>query len=75
MNVAPEEVRAKIHPVNLIHFIFSNLFSMWIPDVLNFKMSYQTPSNSFYIMKYLYFYITETLFFNLTPKLQTRFPR
>jgi hypothetical protein len=37
--------------------------------------SYQTPSNSFYIMRYLYFYIPETMFLKVTPELQTRFSR
>ena len=35
------------YPVNLITFVFSDLFTMWIPDNLNFIMSYQTHSHSF----------------------------
>ena len=61
--------------VNLVTFVFSDLFYMWILDILNFKMSYLTPSNSFYITRYLYFYITEHLVLFLTPELQTRFSR
>ena len=61
--------------VDLVGFVFSDLFSMWIPEVLNFKLSYQTPSNYSYITKYLSFYITETLVFLVTPELQTRFSR
>ena len=60
---------------NLDKVVFSDLFSVWTPDNLKFIMSYQTPSNSFYNVRYLTFYITETIVLNLTPELQTRFSR
>ena len=44
------------YPVNQVTFVFSDLFTVWIPDNLNFIMRCQTPSNSFYILRHLCFF-------------------